>query len=84
MDEMLDMAALDLAREMIAKRGVFDMDAEAIPHVAEVLRGRQSAWLKAERWPVDAATLGRQEMQRSTEYAQAAAPDYIDEGVLTR
>ena len=84
MDEMPDMAPLDLAREIMAKRGVFNMDAEAIPHVAEVLRGRQSAWLKEQHWQVESATLGRQELQRSTKYAQAAAPDDINEGVLTR
>ena len=84
MDEMPDLAPLDLAREMMAKRETYDMDAGAIPHVAEILRGRQAEWLKGRRWPAASAIPGRPELQRTNEYAQPLAADEIDDGVFTR
>ena len=84
MDEMADIAPLDLAREMMLKRDTFDMDFDAIPHVAEILRGRQSEWLKGRRWPLAASLPGRPELQRTRDHAQDAPPDDIDDGVIER
>ena len=72
MDEMPDSSPLDLAREVMAKCDVFDMPLEIVPLVAEVLRGRQSAWLRGRRWPEQAPFPGAQ-LSRTADYAQATA-----------
>lgn len=68
----------------MADRDKVDMDPEIIPLVAEVLRGRQAEWLKGKRWPTRAAIPGRPELERTSDHAQAAPPDDIDQGVFTR
>ena len=85
MDEMPDVAPLDLGRELMADRDKVDMQQEIIPLVAEVLRGRQAEWVKGRRWPEKAKIPGLQELERTRDYAQDAPPDDdIDEGVLSR
>ena len=84
MDEMPDISPLDHARELMAKRDTIDMQPEIFPLVAEVLRGRQAEWLKGKRGPTRAAIPGRPELKRTSDHAQAAAPDDIDQGVFTR
>ena len=78
MEEVNDIAPIDLARELMAKRGTIDMQSEIIPLVAEVLRGRQAEWLRGRRWPAKAAIPGRQELDRTSDHAQPAAPDDND------
>ena len=68
----------------MADREKVDMQAEIVPLVAEVLRRRQPEWLKGRRWPEQAPLPGRQELSRTSEYAQPSAPDDIDQGVYTR
>ena len=84
MQEVNDIAPVDLARELMAKRGTIDMQPEIIPLVAEVLRGRQAEWLRGRRWPAKAAIPGRPELERTSDHAQPVAPDDIDQGVFTR
>ena len=84
MDEMPDISPLDHARELMAKRDAIDMQPEIVPLVAEVLRGRQAEWLKGKRWPTRTAIPGRPELERTSDHAQAAPPDDIDQGVFTR
>ena len=83
MDEMPDVAPLELGRELMADREKVDMQPEIIPLVAEVLRGRQAEWLRGRRWPAKAAIPGKPELERTSDHAQAAPPDDIDAGVVS-